>query len=54
MEAYKDYINNLKEFAHLNNDFELYARDNLKVDSKVDMREIVMMKGSEDLKMTPE
>ena len=25
MEAYKDYINNLKQFAHLNHDFEIYA-----------------------------
>ena len=27
LEAYKDYINNLKKFAHMNNDFEIYARD---------------------------
>lgn len=27
LEAYKDYINNLKQFAHINNDFELYAKD---------------------------
>ena len=27
LEAYKDYINNLKQFAHLNHDFEIYARD---------------------------
>lgn len=32
VEAYKDYINNLKQFAHVNNDFEIYARDSLKVD----------------------
>lgn len=29
LEAYKDYINNLKQFAHLNSDFEIYARDQL-------------------------
>lgn len=27
VEAYKDYINNLKKFAHMNADFEIYARD---------------------------
>jgi hypothetical protein len=25
MEAYKDYINNLRQFAHINKDFELLA-----------------------------
>ena len=29
LEAYKDYINNLKQFAHLNSDFEIFARDSL-------------------------
>jgi len=32
MEAYKDYINNLRQFAHINKDFELLARDSLNVD----------------------
>lgn len=32
IEAYRDYVNNLKQFAHLNQDFELYARDQLKID----------------------
>ena len=32
VEAYKDYINNLKKFSHLNNDFEIYARDQLNFD----------------------
>jgi hypothetical protein len=32
IEGYKDYVNNLKQFAHVNNDFEIYARDNLIVD----------------------
>lgn len=29
IEAYKDYINNLKQFAHVNKDFEIFARDSL-------------------------
>lgn len=29
LEAYKDYVNNLKKFAEYNNDFEFFARDNL-------------------------
>jgi hypothetical protein len=32
LEAYKDYVNNLKQFATLNSDFEIYARDSLKLD----------------------
>ena len=31
VEAYKDYINNLKQFATLNSDFEVFAKDSLKV-----------------------
>ena len=27
LEGYKDYVNNLKQFAHVNKDFELLARD---------------------------
>ena len=33
VEAYKDYINNLKAFAGMNSDFELFARDDLKFDA---------------------
>ena len=32
LEAYKDYINNLRQFAHINKDFELLAKDSLHVD----------------------
>lgn len=32
IEAYKDFINNLKQFAHVNSDFEIFARDALKID----------------------
>lgn len=31
LEAYKDYVNNLKQFAHLNSDFEIFAKDSLKL-----------------------
>lgn len=34
IEAYRDYVNNLKAFAHINQDFELYAKDNLKIDDR--------------------
>lgn len=33
VEAYKDYINNLKQFAHVNTDMQLYAADKL-IDKK--------------------
>lgn len=29
LEAYKDFVNNLKQFAHLNKDFEIFARDSM-------------------------
>jgi len=42
-EAYKDYINNLKQFAHLNNDFEIFARDSLTV-NQPEFRELIEIK----------
>ena len=30
--AYKDYVNNLKEFAHINSDFDIFAAENEAVD----------------------
>lgn len=44
IEAYKDYVNNLKQFAHVNRDFELLARDTLKVDQP-GFRSMVKMEG---------
>ncbi len=32
MEAYKDYLNNLKYFAHLKNDYQLFAQEDMKID----------------------
>jgi len=29
VEAYKDYVNNLKQFANINQDFEIFARDDI-------------------------
>ena len=29
MAAYKDYVHNLKEFAHINKDLNVFAYDNL-------------------------
>lgn len=43
LEAYKDYINNLKQFAHLNSDFEIFARDSLSLD-KPEFRELIEFK----------
>lgn len=43
VEAYKDYINNLKQFAHVNSDFEIFAREALKIDHP-DYRQLVEIK----------
>lgn len=43
LEAYKDYINNLKQFAHLNSDFEIFARDSLHV-NQPEFRELIELK----------
>ena len=57
VEAYKDYINNLKQFAHLNNDFEIYARESLKIGTHDPAyRAIVRTPGSnevDEFKSTP-
>lgn len=31
IEAYKDYVNNTKEFAKFNNDWDIFSRDDLTV-----------------------
>jgi hypothetical protein len=36
--AYKDYVNNLKEFAHINKDLNIFAAESLIVDSDLDSR----------------
>lgn len=33
--AYKDYVNNLKEFAHINKDMNIFAAENLALDANV-------------------
>lgn len=50
LEAYNDYVNNLKQFAHVNNDFEIFARDNL-LSTKENDRQIVEIntEGFEDV-----
>jgi hypothetical protein len=40
VEAYKDYINNLKQFAHVNKDFEIFARDSL-ASNRPEFRELI-------------
>lgn len=34
--AYKDYVHNLKEFAHINKDLNVFAYDNLKIGAEWD------------------
>jgi len=41
IEAYKDYVNNLKKFAHLHFDFQLFAQDSLKLDMS-EHRELIV------------
>jgi len=44
--AYKDYVNNLKEFAHINKDLNIFAAESLVVDSDLDERGILHIKDS--------
>lgn len=44
--AYKDYVNNLKEFAHINKDLNIFAAESLIVDSDLDERGILHIKDS--------
>ena len=43
MEAYKDYINNLKQFAHLNSDFDMFAKEALGTD-RPEFRELAELR----------
>lgn len=40
LEAYKDFVNNLKQFAHVNKDFEIFARDSLTT-NEPEQRELI-------------
>lgn len=51
IEAYKDYLNNLKQFAHLNNDFMLFANDDMKI-SNIEHREMVTIIDPDSGKVT--
>lgn len=42
--AYRDYVNNLKEFAHINKDLNIFAAENLIIDSDLDERGILQIK----------
>ena len=44
LEAYKDFVNNLKQFAHVNADFEIFAKDNLKLNDP-EYRELIRLNG---------
>ena len=39
--AYKDYVNNLKEFAHINKDLNVFAAESLALDQHMDDRELI-------------
>ena len=41
IEAYKDYVNNLREFAHINKDLNVFAAESLAVDQDLDDKEFV-------------
>jgi len=43
--AYKDYVNNLKEFAHINKDLNIFTAESLVSDSDVNEKGL--------LKITP-
>lgn len=45
--AYKDYVNNLKEFAHINNDLNIFAAENLALNSGVSDQGILTSPGPE-------
>ncbi len=45
MAAYKDYVNNLKEFAHINKDLNIFTAESLVSDSDVNEKGL--------LKITP-
>jgi len=39
--AYKDYVNNLKEFAHINKDLNIFAAESMVVDSDLNERGVL-------------
>ena len=41
IEAYKDYVNNLREFAHINKDLNVFAAESLAIDQDLDDKEFV-------------
>lgn len=41
--AYKDYVNNLKQFAHINKDFEVFARDDFFAGAGNEQMELISM-----------
>ena len=41
--AYKDYVNNLKEFAHINKDLNVFAAESLAFDTELDDKQFVQV-----------
>ena len=41
IEAYKDYVNNLREFAHINKDLNVFAAESLALDQDLDDKQFV-------------
>ena len=38
--AYKDYVHNLKEFAHINKDLNIFAYDNLNIGKEINPQDL--------------
>ena len=41
--AYKDYVNNLKEFAHINKDMNIFAAESLAIDADLDDKGMITL-----------
>ena len=42
--AYKDYVNNIKEFAHINKDLNIFAAESLSLDQDLDDKQFIQVK----------
>ena len=44
--AYKDYVNNLKEFAHINKDLNVFAAESLAIDADLDDKGVIKIESN--------
>ena len=47
--AYKDYVNNLKEFAHINKDLNVFAAESLALDQDMEDKSSVKFQRKDSL-----